>query len=154
MKKKCLLLHPWRLRRRKGRNGKSCLQIPDWHCNHSGSIFCNFVFNAHCTDHNELLYVLLGDFRELRLRICHQRQGRQGLHIGKGQLKIHTGYGFLQPVRNGAVQEPGVPLKFWNSVILVGPIVFFQLFVACLASYGFTRYRGRIREIIFSPTSY
>lgn len=31
----------------------------------------------------------------------------------------------------------------------MGPIVFFQLFVACLASYGFTRYRGRIREIIF-----
>ena len=46
-------------------------------------------------------------------------------------------------------KSPEYLLKFWNSVILVGPIVFFQLFVACLASYGFTRYRGRIREIIF-----
>lgn len=40
-------------------------------------------------------------------------------------------------------------LKFWNSVILVGPIVVFQLLVASLASFGFTRYRGRLREIIF-----
>ncbi len=47
------------------------------------------------------------------------------------------------------LKSPEYLLKFWNSVILVGPIVFFQLFVAALASYGFTRYRGRIREIIF-----
>ncbi len=47
------------------------------------------------------------------------------------------------------LKSPEYLLKFWNSVILVGPIVFFQLLVACLASYGFTRYRGRIREIIF-----
>lgn len=47
------------------------------------------------------------------------------------------------------LKSPEYLLKFWNSVVLVGPIVFFQLFVALLASYGFTRYRGRIREIIF-----
>lgn len=46
-------------------------------------------------------------------------------------------------------KSPDYLLKFWNSVILVGPIVLFQLIVASLASYGFTRYRGRIREIIF-----
>ncbi len=46
-------------------------------------------------------------------------------------------------------KSPDYLLKFWNSVILVGPIVLFQLIVATLASYGFTRYRGRIREIIF-----
>lgn len=46
-------------------------------------------------------------------------------------------------------KSPEYLLKFWNSVILVGPIVFFQLWVASLASYGFARYRGRIREIIF-----
>ncbi len=34
-------------------------------------------------------------------------------------------------------------------MILVGPIVLFQLATALLAAYGFTRYRGRIREIIF-----
>lgn len=46
-------------------------------------------------------------------------------------------------------KSPEYLLKFWNSVVLVGPIVVFQLLVAALASYGFTRYRGRIREIIF-----
>lgn len=47
------------------------------------------------------------------------------------------------------LKSPDYLLKFWNSVILVVPIVVFQLVVACLASYGFTRYRGRLREIIF-----
>ena len=46
-------------------------------------------------------------------------------------------------------KSPEYLLKFWNSVILVGPIVLFQLLVASLASFGFARYRGRIREIIF-----
>ncbi len=47
------------------------------------------------------------------------------------------------------LKSPEYLLKFWNSVILVGPIVVFQLIVASLASFGFARYRGRIREIIF-----
>ena len=47
------------------------------------------------------------------------------------------------------LKSPDYLLKFWNSVILVGPIVIFQLVVACLAAYGFTRYRGKVREIMF-----
>ena len=47
------------------------------------------------------------------------------------------------------LKSPEYLLKFWNSVILVAPIVVFQLIIASLASYGFARYRGRIREIIF-----
>lgn len=47
------------------------------------------------------------------------------------------------------LKSPEYLLKFWNSVIFVGPIVFFQLLVASLAAYGFSRYRGKIREIIF-----
>ena len=46
-------------------------------------------------------------------------------------------------------KSPDYLLKFWNSVILVVPIVVLQLAVACLAAYGFTRYQGRVREIIF-----
>ncbi len=46
-------------------------------------------------------------------------------------------------------KSPDYLFKFWNSVVLVGPIVVFQLIVASLASYGFARYRGRLREIIF-----
>ncbi len=40
-------------------------------------------------------------------------------------------------------------MKFWNSVILVLPIVIFQLFIASLAAYSFARYRGKIKELIF-----
>lgn len=46
-------------------------------------------------------------------------------------------------------KSPEYLLKFWNSVVLVGPIVGFQLLVASLASYGFARYNGRLRQIIF-----
>ncbi len=46
-------------------------------------------------------------------------------------------------------KSPDYLLKFWNSMILVVPIVVFQLAVALFAAYGFTRYRGRVREIIF-----
>lgn len=46
-------------------------------------------------------------------------------------------------------KSPDYLFKFWNSVILVVPIVGFQLLVAAGASFGFTRYRGRIKEIIF-----
>ena len=46
-------------------------------------------------------------------------------------------------------KSPDYLLKFWNSVILVVPIVIFQMIVALFAAYGFTRYRGRIREMLF-----
>ncbi len=47
------------------------------------------------------------------------------------------------------LKSPDYLLKFWNSVILVGPIVLFQLTVATLAAYGFARYSGKLRSIIF-----
>lgn len=47
------------------------------------------------------------------------------------------------------VLSPEYLLKFWNSFFYVVPIVVFQLVVASLAAYGFARYRGRVREIIF-----
>lgn len=47
------------------------------------------------------------------------------------------------------LKSPEYLLKFWNSVIYVVPIVVFQLFVALLASFGFTRFNGRIKQIIF-----
>ena len=47
------------------------------------------------------------------------------------------------------IKSPEYLLKFWNSVLLVAPIVLFQVAIAALAAYGFTRYRGRIREGIF-----
>ena len=47
------------------------------------------------------------------------------------------------------VMSPEYLMKFWNSVFYTVPIVLFQLAIASLASYGFARYRGRVREIIF-----
>ncbi|MDE5946097.1 MAG: carbohydrate ABC transporter permease [Oscillospiraceae bacterium] len=46
-------------------------------------------------------------------------------------------------------KSPEYLLKFWNSVILVVPITFFQIVVALFTSYGFARYDGKIKQIIF-----
>lgn len=46
-------------------------------------------------------------------------------------------------------KSPDYLLKFWNSVILVVPITVFQVLLASVTAYGFSRYRGKIREIIF-----
>ncbi|MCM1329733.1 MAG: carbohydrate ABC transporter permease [Ruminococcus sp.] len=46
-------------------------------------------------------------------------------------------------------KSPDYLLKFWNSVILVVPIVVFQLATATLAAYAFARLKGRLKEIIF-----
>lgn len=46
-------------------------------------------------------------------------------------------------------KSPDYLLKFWNSVILVVPIVVFQIFIALGAAYSFSRFRGRKKEIIF-----
>lgn len=47
------------------------------------------------------------------------------------------------------VKSPDYLLKFWNSCILTLPIVIFQTLLALLASYGFARLKGKLREIIF-----
>ncbi len=46
-------------------------------------------------------------------------------------------------------KSPEYLFKFWNSVMYVVPIVVVQLIVAILASYGFARYDGRAKRIIF-----
>lgn len=49
----------------------------------------------------------------------------------------------------GLIKSPEYLLKFWNSVILVAPIVLFQVVVASVAAYSFTRWRGKVRSGIF-----
>ena len=46
-------------------------------------------------------------------------------------------------------KSPDYLLKFWNSVILVIPIVLFQLLIASLAAYSFTRYRTKFKNFLF-----
>ena len=47
------------------------------------------------------------------------------------------------------LKSPDYLLKFWNSVILVVPIVIFQIVVALGASYCFARFRTKFRSIVF-----
>jgi multiple sugar transport system permease protein len=55
----------------------------------------------------------------------------------------------LQQYASVLFKSPEYLLKFWNSVILVVPITVFQILLATVTAYGFSRYRGRVREIIF-----
>ena len=55
----------------------------------------------------------------------------------------------IEQIKTVLFKSPEYLLKFWNSVILVVPIMIFQLAVAALASYGFSRYRGKLRALIF-----
>ena len=50
---------------------------------------------------------------------------------------------------DGLIKSPEYLLKFWNSVLLVVPIVIFQVAIASVAAYSFTRWRGKIRSGIF-----
>ena len=49
----------------------------------------------------------------------------------------------------GLIKSPEYLLKFWNSIILVVPIVLLQVGIASVAAYSFTRWRGRVRSGIF-----
>ncbi|MBO4783117.1 MAG: carbohydrate ABC transporter permease [Lachnospiraceae bacterium] len=46
-------------------------------------------------------------------------------------------------------KSPDYLYKFWNSVIYTVPIMILQLVVALLASYGFMRLKGRLKEMLF-----
>ena len=47
------------------------------------------------------------------------------------------------------LNSPEYLLKLWNSIFLTVPVVIFQVAIGALAAYGFSRYRGRVREMIF-----
>ena len=49
----------------------------------------------------------------------------------------------------GLIKSPEYLIKLWNSIILVVPIVIFQVAIASVAAYSFTRWRGKIRSGIF-----
>ena len=55
----------------------------------------------------------------------------------------------LSQYADGLIKTSDYLKKFWNSVLLVVPIVLAQLAVAAVAAYGFTRWRGRVRSGVF-----
>ena len=50
---------------------------------------------------------------------------------------------------SGLVKSPDYLLKFWNSVLLVVPIVLLQVAIAAVTAYGVTRWRGTLRSVLF-----
>lgn len=46
-------------------------------------------------------------------------------------------------------KSPAYLMKFWNAVILTVPIVLMQTAIALMAAFGFSRYRGKLREALF-----
>ena len=72
-----------------------------------------------------------------------------GFVSDKVNLKFIPDKVTLSQYKTGLIMSPEYLVKFWNSVILVVPIVIFQLAVASIAAYSFTRWRGKIRSSIF-----
>ncbi|MBE5879292.1 MAG: carbohydrate ABC transporter permease [Lachnospiraceae bacterium] len=64
-------------------------------------------------------------------------------------LKLIPDMVSLQQYVTVLLKSPKYLFKFWNSVIYTVPIVIFQLITAVLASYAFTRFKGRLKEILF-----
>lgn len=50
---------------------------------------------------------------------------------------------------SGLVKTPEFLIKYWNSFLIVVPIVLFQLAVALLASYSFMRWKGKLKSGLF-----
>ncbi|MBR5539309.1 MAG: carbohydrate ABC transporter permease [Clostridia bacterium] len=68
---------------------------------------------------------------------------------GQTNLKIIPDMITFTQYDNVLLKNPQYLFKFWNSVILTVPIMVFQIIVALLASYGFARFEGKIRSLIF-----
>ena len=73
------------------------------------------VFNAHRPDHYQLLYDPGRNYRQLwrGVRQCQhrgpkrqQQSGGDQLYFQAGEPEIHPGYGVVQAVLDGAVQQP------------------------------------------------
>ena len=55
----------------------------------------------------------------------------------------------LEQYISGLMKSPDYLIKYWNSILLVLPIVILQVAIASVAAYSFTRWRGKIRSGIF-----
>ena len=74
----------------------------------------------------------------------------QGGYISKQvNLKFIPDQVSFSQYTTGLLKSPEYLLKYWNSILLVVPIVIFQVGIASVAAYSFTRWRGKIRSGIF-----
>lgn len=68
---------------------------------------------------------------------------------GETNLKLIPDMVSFSQYDNVLLKNPQYLFKFWNSVILTVPIMVFQIIVALFAAYGFARFQGKLRSIIF-----
>lgn len=64
-------------------------------------------------------------------------------------LKFIPDKATLSQYKSVLFKNPEYLFKFWNSIILTVPITVFQLAVAVLTSYGFSRYNNKVKNLIF-----
>ncbi|MDE6501938.1 MAG: carbohydrate ABC transporter permease [Ruminococcus sp.] len=64
-------------------------------------------------------------------------------------LKFIPDKATLSQYKNVLFKNPEYLFKFWNSTILTVPITLFQLAIAVLTSYGFSRYNNKVKNLIF-----
>lgn len=68
---------------------------------------------------------------------------------GQTNLKLIPDMVTFSQYDNVLLRNPQYLIKFWNSMILTLPIVVGQILIALLASYGFARFEGKLRSILF-----
>lgn len=64
-------------------------------------------------------------------------------------LKFFPDMATVSQYKQVLFKNPEYLFKFWNSVILTVPITVFQLAVAIITSYGFSRYNNKFKNLIF-----
>ena len=79
-----------------------------------------------------------------------QDSGTSGNYISeKVNLKFIPDMVTFEQYATVLLKSPEYLFKFWNSVIYTIPILMLQIVIAIFAAYSFTRFRGRLREILF-----
>lgn len=75
--------------------------------------------------------------------------GKKTFISSKVNLKFIPDKVVISQYKAVLIENSDYLMKFWNSVILTVPITVFQILVAILTSYGFSRYPGKIKGVIF-----
>jgi multiple sugar transport system permease protein len=75
--------------------------------------------------------------------------GSKGYMTEETRLKFIPDIATFKQYGTVLFKSPDYLMKFWNSMILTVPIVAFQLILALLAAYSFTRFSGQIKGAYF-----
>lgn len=55
----------------------------------------------------------------------------------------------IEQYKSVLLKNPDYLLKFWNSILLTVPITVFQMLLAIITAFGFSRYPNKFKSIIF-----